>query len=96
MNDMSLVGFNFSGSAAVTGSLVTYEVSNDGSTFHPLYNYSGTEIQTTVSGSSRAYALDPTYFHAWGFVKIKLGTSASPVNQATNALTVEAYKKKFS
>jgi hypothetical protein len=78
----TLSGLTITGSC-ITGSLISFLVSNDGSNFYPLVNSSSTELTLTVSASARSFATDWNSFLSWNFVKARLGTSASAVNQKT-------------
>lgn len=56
--------------AAMTGTGITFEVSDDGVTFYPLYNSSGALVSITkVNGAY--HALNPTDFAGVQEVKIK-------------------------
>jgi hypothetical protein len=89
-NEMVLAGFVISGSGA-SATTMTYLVSPDGNIYYPLYDSTGTEVQTTISSSSAiAYSTDVAAFLPWTSVKFRLGTSASPVNQATYPLSISA------
>ncbi len=81
-NEGVLTGFLISGSV-ITGSLVTFLVSRDGTNFYPLYNYDSTEVSLTVTTAARAYSLNPNEFMGWDYAKARLGSSASAVLQAT-------------
>lgn len=91
LNEGALIGLAISGSI-ITGSLVTFLVSNDnGVNFNSLYDADSAEVSLTVtSASPRNYALNPTHFIGWDIVKLRLGTSASAVAQATYPLTIIA------
>jgi len=81
LNEKTLTGLIIAGSS-ITGTKITFLVSTDGSSFYPLYDNVSEEVTLTVGGSARGYGLDPKSFMAWGFVKARLGTSASAVSQA--------------
>ena len=59
---------------------VTFSVSADGSTFVPLY-WNGNEY-TVGAAASQGVSLEPSALAGWPFVKVRSGTSGSPVNQA--------------
>jgi hypothetical protein len=55
------------------GTVLKFQVSNDGSTYYPLYNTSNAEVSLTVA-ASRAYEL-PTSLAMWDWVKLSAGTA---------------------
>lgn len=66
-----------------TGS-VTFAVSADGSTYVPLY-WDGSEYEVVAAGGAAAslgFSVEPAVFAGWPFVKVRSGTSGTPVNQA--------------
>jgi hypothetical protein len=88
LNEKVLTGIIVSGSI-ITGSYITFLVSNNGTTFYPLYDSSNTEVTLTPTSASRAFNVNPENFLPWSFVKARLGTSASPKAQATYNAAVE-------
>lgn len=88
LNETIPTGFIVSGSV-ITGSLVSFMVSNDGTNFYPLYDSSSTEVSLTVSTTPKAYSLNPEVFMGWNFVKARLGTSGSPKAQSGYAAQIE-------
>ncbi|RUM43099.1 MAG: hypothetical protein DSY80_06160 [Desulfocapsa sp.] len=66
--------------SAWTTANLTYQVSNDKSVFVDLHDESG-EVVTTVS-ASKSIVLDPDVFRSIRWLKIRSGTSATPVTQA--------------
>lgn len=80
--EWDLVGLSISAST-ITGTTITFLTSYDGVTYLPLYDETGTEQTLTVGAYARNYTLQPYTFFPWNYVKLRLGTSASPVNQAT-------------
>lgn len=66
--------------AAWTAANLTFQGSEDDSTYNDLYDDAGTEYVVTA-GASRYIVLDPLAFVGVDFVKIRSGTSATPVNQ---------------
>jgi hypothetical protein len=67
----------------VTGTVMTFMVSDDGTSFFPLYDPTSTEVSLTITTAARAYSLSLQNFYPWNFVKARLGNSASSVAQAT-------------
>jgi hypothetical protein len=82
LNEATAVGVTISGSV-LTGTTLSFLVSDRGTDFYPLYDDEGTEITVTAGSSARCLSLNPNHFFPWNFVKCRLGTSASPVNQAS-------------
>jgi hypothetical protein len=88
-NGASLSGANDLAGAALirilmpatwTAAVLTFSVSNDNATYYDLYDQFGVEM-TGQAAASRAIILSPSDFIGWRYVKIRSGTSASPVNQ---------------
>lgn len=63
-----------------TAANLTFQASEDGTTFLDLYSTSGSELQVTAA-ANRFLALDPAQFRGARFLKVRSGTSATPVNQ---------------
>lgn len=75
-------------SAWTTASL-TFQASPDGSTFDELYYLSGlasTNYVITAPGASQFIMLDPTQWRGIDTLKVRSGTSGTPVNQVAQAL----------
>jgi len=91
LNEGALTGLYIAGSV-VTGTTLTFLVSNDnGANFGALYTSGSTEVSLAVTSASvRSYALNPGDFRGFDVIKLRLGTSASAVAQATYPLTVVA------
>jgi hypothetical protein len=70
-----------------TTASLTFQGSVDGSTFFDLYNAAGVEVTVTNGQASRWYALDPSDFYGVRYLKIRSGSSGTPVNQ-TSQVTV--------
>lgn len=67
---------------------LTFQGSLDGSSFLDLYSTSGSELQVSAA-ANRIIALDPAQFRGARFLKVRSGTSATPVNQtATRSLLI--------
>lgn len=70
-------------SAWATANL-TFQMSHDGgSTWSNVYDASGNEL-TATAGTSRFIALDPANFAAVTMLKVRSGTSGTPVNQGAD------------
>jgi hypothetical protein len=68
----SLLGFALP--STFDGTEVSFEVSQDGSTFYPLYDEDGDQILLTVA-ASRAYEINAGRFAAWTYMKFVAGTA---------------------
>lgn len=66
--------------SAWTAASLTFAVSHDGETFVPLW-FNGAEYTLTQVAASRGHSLEPTALAGWPFVRIRSGTSGTPVNQ---------------
>ena len=66
--------------ASWTAAVLTFQVSDDNVTFNDLYNESGTEISLTVA-AARFVRLNPAEWAAIRYLKVRSGTTGSPVNQ---------------
>ena len=77
----SLVGIVMPGTW--TAANLTFQASNDNSTFTDLYNAAGTEV-TVTAAASRWIAIDPADFAGVAYLKVRSGTSGSAVNQGAN------------
>lgn len=82
LNAGMLTGITITGSK-ITGTSMTFVVSQDGSNFYPLYDSDSTEVSLTIATVARSYNVEPRIFLGWSWVKARLGTSASAVAQAT-------------
>lgn len=70
--------------ASWTTADITFQVSDDGVNYYDFYDADTvSEIAYTFS-AGKAYRIDPTIFYAANYVKIRSGTSATPVNQAAS------------
>jgi hypothetical protein len=69
--------------SAWTAASLTFAVSFDGTTFVPLY-WDGAEYTILAAGGAAAslgVSLEPSAFAGWPFVRVRSGTSGTPVNQ---------------
>ena len=82
LNARNLSGITITGSC-ITGTSMTFLVSTDGTNFYPLYSDSSAEISLTTGSFARSYNVNSLDFAPWGWVKARLGNSASAVAQAT-------------
>lgn len=82
-----------------TSASVTFQVSEDGSTWYNLYS-EGSEYtiavgsNAAVDGSAKACTVDPIVFSSWNYIRLRSGTSATPVAQ-TNAQTIKLFVRTF-
>lgn len=71
--------------AAWTAASLTFQVSPDGgTTWVELYTYAGVALALTV-GTSQYIAVDPTQWKGVYSVKVRSGTSGTPVAQSAQA-----------
>ncbi len=76
-----------------TAADLTFEVSMDGTTFFDMRNAAGAEVQVPVTAGDWV-SFDPDDFAAPLYVKIRSGTSATPVNQgADRVLTYSVIRR---
>jgi hypothetical protein len=62
---------------------LTFQVSNDNVTFYNLYDKDA-EVTVTSAAGSRSVALDPVKTFPYPYLKIRSGTSGTPVNQTAD------------
>ena len=75
--------------AAWTAAQLTFQVSQDGTTFYNKYDQEGTEF-TIEAAALRSIDLDPGEWLAVPYLKIRSGTSGTPVAQnAERLITVQ-------
>lgn len=55
--------------AALTATAFTFEVSDDGVTYYPVYDQTGTAISIPV-GTSRWTVIPPAISFGWGYIKL--------------------------
>lgn len=67
--------------ATWTAANLTFQASHDnGTTYNNLYDDLGTEM-TVTAAASRYITLDPAVFAGINYLKVRSGTSGTPVNQ---------------
>jgi len=93
LNELTLTGITTGSN--LSGSLVSFLVSNDNTTYAPLYNDSSVEVTLNVTTAARSYALDSKNFFPWSFVKLRQGASASAIAQTTVNSFVDFSLKKL-
>lgn len=81
-NEKSLCGLIVSGSSMTSGS-ITFLVSNDGNEYYPLFDSNASEVYLKTTTAKKAYYINDSITKGWNFIKVRSGTSASAVNQAT-------------
>lgn len=79
--------------ASWTAANLTVLASVDDQNWSNVYDAAGTELTITVGGSSRYIALDQTLFVGFVNIKLRSGTSGTPVNQ-TGAKTLKIVTKE--
>lgn len=70
--------------SAWTAAALSFEVSADGTTYVPLYDAGGEVYVPSAliaTGAARGFALDPTLFMGWRYVKARSGLNGATVNQ---------------
>ncbi|MDD3289074.1 MAG: hypothetical protein PHX43_08790 [Alphaproteobacteria bacterium] len=71
--------------AAWTTANLTFQVSSDGgSTWNNMYDANGNEV-SVIAAASRFIALDPMNFASIQMLKVRSGTSSTPVNQGQDS-----------
>jgi hypothetical protein len=71
--------------AAWTAAVITFQVSLDNTTFVDLHDRNG-EVSFPTAGASRGLQCDPAQFAGWRYLKIRSGTSATPVAQGADRI----------
>lgn len=69
--------------ASWTAANLTFQVSADNATYLDLYDKNGSEY-TVTAAASRSIILPPADFVGVNYIKIRSGTSATPVNQGAS------------
>lgn len=69
--------------AATITFLAAFDDEEDGGTFRPVYDADGTELAVTVA-ASRHVVLAPDALRSARWLKLRSGTSGSPVNQGAD------------
>lgn len=77
--------------SAWTAANLTFQVSHDGTTFNNLYDQYGSEY-TVVAAASRAITLQPSDFAGFNYIKVRSGTSGTPVTQAADRSLILAVR----
>jgi hypothetical protein len=71
--------------AAWTAANLTFQMSPDGgTTWVNVYDANGSELAATAA-ASRYIAIDPANFASLSMIKVRSGTSGTPVNQGQDA-----------
>lgn len=73
--------------ASWTAANLTFQGSNDGTTFFDVYNLDGDEY-TVTAAASRYIVLSPFEFQWARYIKIRSGTTGTPVNQSADRTIV--------
>lgn len=73
--------------ASWTTANLTFQGSNDGTTFFDVYTLDGEEY-TVVAAAGRYIVLSPFDFQWARYIKIRSGTTATPVNQSADRTIV--------
>ena len=75
-----------------TAANLTFQGSVDGVTFFDVYDSSGTELQITAA-ASRHIMLSPANFAGIRFLKVRSGTTGTPVNQGGDRVLIPLARK---
>ena len=76
-----------------TSAAITFQGSDDGITFYNIYDKDGVEVTIpAATHASRAYEI-PAAVMNFRFIKIRSGTSASPVTQSNGPYTIKIVAK---
>lgn len=67
--------------AAWTAAVLTFQASPDGTNWYDVYDKDGNEV-TAQAAASRFVSLDPVVFAAAAYIKVRSGTSGTPVVQS--------------
>lgn len=73
--------------ASWTTANLTFQGSNDGTTFFDVYNLDGDEY-TVTAAAGRYIVLSPFEFQWARYIKIRSGTTGTPVNQSADRTIV--------
>lgn len=83
-------------SASWTAASLTFQVSEDGTTWKDLYDEAGSEIALApTSPAGKRLAVGPDSFAGVIFLKVRSGTTGSPVAQAAER-TLTLIARKFN
>lgn len=70
--------------AAWTAAVLTFQVSQDNTTWVNLYDRTG-EVSFPAA-ANLGFQLDPALFAGWRYIKFRSGTAAAPVNQGADRI----------
>lgn len=70
--------------ASWTTANLTFQGSQDGTNFFDVYNLYGDEFTVTVGGTARYVVMSPFDFQWARYIKIRSGTTGTPVNQGAD------------
>ncbi len=71
--------------ASWTAGSITFQASADGTTYRNLYKDDGNEM-VIQAAAARYIAIDPTYLRSVRYMKVRSGTSGTPVIQVAERL----------
>lgn len=69
--------------SAWTAADLTFQASGDDAVFNDMYDVDGAEV-TVVAGASRYIWLSPNDFVGFDSIKVRSGTTGTPVNQGAD------------
>ena len=67
-----------------TAAALTFQASIDGDNFFDLYDQAGTETNIPTAASRFVGGLDALNFGSFNYLKVRSGTTGTPVNQAAS------------
>lgn len=79
--------------AVWTAADITFQVSNDGATFVDLYDSFGNEMKVVTGTGAKHIALSAGDYWSVRFLKIRSGTTATPVNQAADRVLKLTFRR---
>lgn len=82
LNGAALLGIEMP--AAWTAANLTFQHSIDGTNFFDMYTPANVEVQVVVSTTQRNVALPTATWQSIIYLKVRSGTSGTPVNQAAD------------
>jgi hypothetical protein len=82
--------------AAWTAATLTFQVSDDsGTTWSELRNTAGVAVTVAAAAAAIRLEVDTTAFKSTAFLKVRSGTSATPVNQAADRVLTLVTRKFY-
>jgi hypothetical protein len=89
LGNASLVGIIMP--AAWTAASLTFQGSNDGTNFFNIFDVNGAEYVASAA-ASRYIPVDPVDFSGVNYLKLRSGTSGTPVNQGADRIITLVFR----